>query len=222
MSARPASPTDDEGLSKATPVDAPITFPEFGQPTPVLGDAPTLRFLARRRSASAVTLEAPGPSAQEVELLLKLAVRVPDHGKLTPWRFVIWDHRAKISVGGRLSALAAQRKDGDRLDAKLAKFVNPPLTIAVTSCPVQGHPVPEWEQILSAGAVCQQLLIAAGALGFGANWITDWYAYDEEARTILGLADDEKVAGFIHIGTPSETPLERPRPNPSDLARYVR
>jgi nitroreductase len=169
-----------------------------------------LAFLAARRSTSAVTLTAPGPSAGELGILLRLATRVPDHGKLAPWRFVILEGEAKAEFSTRLEALALGRGD-QTAAAKLAKLKVPPLAVAVISAP-RAAAIPEWEQRLSAGAVCATLLYATLAMGYGANWITDWYAYDADAVAILGLRDEEKVAGFLLMGTAREPPLERERP----------
>ncbi len=186
------------------------TAPEFGasilsQPAPGVLD-----FLALRRSNSALTLTAPAPSAQEVDVLLRLATRVPDHGKLSPWRFVILDEGNKAEFAARLEAIARARGDLTAVN-KLGKLKVPPLAIAIVSSPRQAD-IPEWEQLLSAGAVGATLLYAALAMGYGANWITDWYAYDPEARAILGLSKAEKVAGFVLLGTPREPPKERERP----------
>jgi nitroreductase len=190
--------------------------PQFGQPVQVKPIPEVLAFLARRRSVSAVTLAAPGPSAKELDILLRLATRVPDHGKLAPWRFVILEGEGKARFAGRLEALAQSRGD-QTAAAKLAKLKIPPLAVAVISAP-RPAAIPEWEQRLSAGAVCTTLLYATLAMGYGANWITDWYAYDAEANDLLGLQADEKVAGFLLLGTPREPPLERERP---DLAPLV-
>lgn len=169
-----------------------------------------LDFLARRRSTSALTLEAPGPGPEDLEALLRLAARVPDHGKLAPWRFVILEGADKTSFADRLEALALGRNDA-KAAAKLGKLRTPPLCVAVVFSPQPGD-IPEWEQVLSAGAVCTSLLYAALAAGYGANWITDWYAFDPDARAILGLDEGEQVAGFILIGQAREAPLERERP----------
>lgn len=169
-----------------------------------------LAFLARRRSNSAMTLRAPGPTPAELDQLLGLAARVPDHGKLSPWRFVVLEGDAKAGFAAALDALAAGRGDG-RASAKLGKLKTPPVGVAVIFRPRPGE-IPEWEQQLSAGAVCATLLYAALAAGYGANWITDWYAYDAEARAILGLSSEERVAGFIFMGAAAEPPLERERP----------
>ena len=190
--------------------------PEFGAPV-VQEPAPdVLRFLARRRSTSAVTLAEPAPSASELETLLRLATRVPDHGKLAPWRFIVLEGDGKQAFAGKLEALARSRGD-QTAAAKLAKLKIPPLCIAVISSPKDAA-IPQWEQQLSAGAVCTTLLYAALALGYGGNWITDWYAYDADAGAILGLHASEKVAGFVLLGTPREPPMERERP---DLAPLV-
>lgn len=191
--------------------------PEFGAPLPVAPTPEVLRFLSVRRSASALTLAEPAPSAAELEQLLRLAIRVPDHGKLAPWRFVILEGEDKVRFAGSLEAIAQGRGNAQAV-AKLGKLKVPPLCVAVISSPKLDAPIPEWEQRLSAGAVCATLLYATLAMGYGANWITDWYAYDAEANRVLGLTEHERVAAFMLIGTPREPPLERERP---DLARLV-
>ena len=187
------------------------TAPLFGEAAPIEASPQTLAFLARRRSASAMTLSAPGPSDAELATLLRLATRVPDHGKLSPWRFVVLKGEPKQQFIAGLEAIAARRPDAAKLSAKLGKIKAPPLTVAVISRILPAE-IPEWEQRLSAGAVCMTLIIAAQAMGYGANWITDWYAYDQDATHLLGLGEGERVAGFVHLGTSAETPLERVRP----------
>lgn len=194
-------------------------LPQLGEPLPITPCADTLSLLATRRSTSAHTLSEPGPSPEQVELLLRLGARVPDHGKLAPWRFVVFEPAAKAAYVARLEALVADRPDGAQKVAKLAKLRAAPFTVAVISRPDPGADIPEWEQVLSAGAVCMTLLIAAEAMGYGANWITDWYAYDAAALEILGVTAGERVAGFIHLGTPPEPPLERARPEVAGLTR---
>lgn len=194
--------------------------PQFGQALEI-GPAPeVLSFLATRRSTSALSLTEPGPNAAQVDMLLRLAARVPDHGKLAPWRFVVLDSAGKSAFADRLDALARGRGD-ERAAAKLGKLKAPPMGVAVVSSPRSGE-IPEWEQLMSAGAVCANLLYAAQASGFGANWITDWYAYDPEARTILGLSDAERIAGFVFIGTANAPPQERERPDPQALTTVWR
>jgi nitroreductase len=190
--------------------------PVFGEPVPIVASAEVLSFLARRRSASALSLGDPGPSETQLQSLLALAARVPDHGKLAPWRFIILAGAEKSRFVERLEATAGGRADGPKLLAKLGKLRAPPLTIAVVSRCLAGD-IPEWEQRLSAGAVCMVLVTAAQAMGFGANWITDWYAYDREALDLLGVSEGEKIAGFVHIGTAADAPLERARPAIADL-----
>jgi nitroreductase len=189
--------------------------PEFGAPVDLSPHPEVLRFLALRRSTSAVTLTTPGPTEEELAILLRLATRAPDHGKLAPWRFIVLEGEDKARFTGRLEAIAHERGDATAA-AKLAKLKIPPLAVAVISSP-RPAAIPEWEQVLSAGAVGATLTYAALAMGYGANWITDWYAYDPQARDVLGLAEPERVAGFILIGTPREPPLERERPDPAAL-----
>jgi nitroreductase len=198
-------------METALPLIVP-SAPEFGEAAPIEASPETLAFLARRRSASAVTLTAPAPTDAELATLLRLATRVPDHGKLSPWRFVVLRGDGKRRFVEGLEAIAAERPDGEKLKAKLGKIKAPPLTVAVVSRLLPGD-IPEWEQRLSSGAVCMTLIIAAQAMGYGANWITDWYAYDEDAGRLLGLAETERVAGYVHLGTSAEAPLERVRPD---------
>lgn len=193
--------------------------PSFGDPLPIAASPEVLRFLALRRSTSAVTLTAPAPSAEQLADLLRLAARVPDHGKLSPWRFIVLDGDAKPTLVERLEALAARRND-PQLAAKLAKLRIPPMAVVVVSAPKLGAAIPEWEQVLSGGAACMNLLTAALAMGFGANWITDWYSYDAEAGAILGLQAGERVAGVVLLGTPREPPLERERPDVAPLVTH--
>ncbi|MFK4057155.1 nitroreductase [Brevundimonas sp. NPDC046655] len=180
-------------------------------PLPVRSDAMLTR-LANRRSASAQLLNAPGPSEAEIEQILHLGARTPDHGKLFPWRFVVLGPQSRTELSEVLAVLAETQGRVDKDLAVLAKLANPPLTIMVVSTPVQGHKVPVWEQQLSAGAVCMNLEHAADAMGYSASWITDWYAYDPAAVALFGVRDGETIAGFIHLGTLTEAPLERPRP----------
>ncbi|MND99623.1 putative NAD(P)H nitroreductase YdjA [compost metagenome] len=181
-------------------------------PLPVRSDE-VLARLAVRRSASAQLLIAPGPSEAEIEQILHLGARTPDHGKLFPWRFVVLGPQSRAELSEALAALAETQGRVDKDLAVLAKLANPPLTIMVVSTPIQGHKVPVWEQQLSAGAVCMNLEHAADALGYSASWITDWYSYDPAAVALFGIKDGETIAGFIHLGTVAEPPLERPRPN---------
>lgn len=181
-------------------------------PTPVASDA-LRQKLATRRSASAQNLAGPAPTPGEITEILSLGARTPDHGKLFPWRFVVMGRESRAEIARVLMPLAERQPDPGKAAKTLAKLTAPPLTILVLSAPVPGHKVPEWEQQLSAGAVCMNLEHAANALGFAASWITDWYSYDLEALRLFGVGAGERVAGFIHIGTLTDPPLERPRPD---------
>ncbi len=192
-------------------------------PTPPDGDAmlsprpspETLALLAQRRSTRVRSMTSPGPNRETLDGLLRLAARVPDHGKLTPWRFVVIEGEAR----GRLGAVAARRKaelepdmDTAHCEAEAARFQRAPVVVAVASTARPHRKIPEWEQILSAGAVCQNLLIAAHAASFAAQWLTEWPAYDEVVKDALGLAPDDRIAGFIYLGTATEPSDERARP----------
>ena len=192
----------------------------MGAPMPQAQRPEVLNFLATRRSASAVTLAAPGPTPEELAMLTRLACRAPDHGKLTPWRMIVLETAPKAEFAARLEALALSRDDA-KAAAKLAKLKAPPLGVAVVARP-QLSEIPEWEQLLSAAAVCTNLLYGATAMGYGANWITDWYAYVPDALQILGLEAGERVAGYIFMGTAREAPLERVRPEVEALVSYWR
>lgn len=194
--------------------------PEFGAPIEIAKASPeTLALLARRRSAPAQALIAPGPDAGQLKTLLRLGARVPDHGKLFPWRFIVLEDEAKAAYADRIAPLAADQPDPDKARAVLAKLRNPPVTVAVVARPPSDRK-PAWEQELSAGAVCTILLIAADAMGYAAAWITDWYAYDLRATAALGLEPGERIAGFLHLGTLAEPPLERVRPDVEAITQY--
>lgn len=186
---------------------------EFGQPLEQRPSAEVLDRLFHRRSAPAPTLTAPGPSSAEIDLLIRIGLRVPDHGKIGPWRIVRFTTEAKAKLVEALVVLAQSQPEAKKAEVALLKMSTPPEMLLVVSSPVQPHKIPLWEQQLSAAAICQNLLIAAGAMGYGANWITDWYSYDAEAKALMGLGPDENVAGFIYLGTPNEPPQERDRPN---------
>jgi len=186
--------------------------PAFGETLPVEASDEVLGFLARRRSVSAMTLTAPGPDDQALNDLLRIAARVPDHGKLAPWRFIILRGDAKDSFAARITPLADSQANPVKASAALRKLTRPPVCIAVISRHIPGE-IPEWEQRQSASAVCHQLLLAAAAMGWGANWITDWYSYDPRALALLGVAEGEQVAGYLYLGTATEAPQERQRPD---------
>jgi nitroreductase len=152
--------------------------------------------------------------------MLKAASRVPDHKKLVPWRFLLFQGEARAAFGKVLAEVCrAEEQDPGafRLENEAKRFLRAPLVIAVISRVVKNPAAPDWEQILSAGAACQNLIVAAAALGYGTQWITEWYGYSPGIRRALGLADNERVAGFVYIGTPKEKPEERERPKLADI-----
>ncbi len=188
--------------------------PQFGHAAPFgTVSEETLALLATRRSASPQTLFEPAPSGADLRDLLRMAARVPDHGKLAPWRFIVLQGAAKGELASRLEVLAKEQPDPVKAASVLFKLKAPPLCVAVVSRVNEAATIPVWEQELSAGAVCMTLEIAASAMGYGSNWITDWYAFDPRALALLGLHPGERIAGYVLIGTPSEAPLERVRPD---------
>jgi nitroreductase len=197
--------------------------PAPGAPAPpVQASLETLTRLAQRRSSKPFHLAEAGPSRAQIEALLRLGARCPDHGKLTPWRFIVFDGDARREAGEALSAIAAQ-KDGaspETVQAAKGMLARAACVIAVISTAVPHPKIPEWEQHLSAGAVCFNLLIAAEAMGFGAVWLTGWAAYDEPAKTALGIGQTERVAGFIYLGAQSQPAEERPRPDVAALTTW--
>lgn len=179
-----------------------------------------LRFLDARRSVPSKQLGAPGPDDATLLRMLASAVRVPDHGKLVPFRFLRIQGEARHALGEHLAArtLHLDPAAADAVVAKdRARFSHAPLIITVVARLTSGHKVPEQEQLLTAGSVCFALLQSAQALGFGAQWLTGWMAYDDAVAETLGLAANEKIAGFIHIGTPQLDAPERERPDPAAL-----
>lgn len=190
-----------------TPLPAPTPSPDM------------LARLATRRSAPAQALSAPGPDAGQIADILTLAARTPDHGKLTPWRFVVLGPVSRSEIAAQLAAMATQKGLPPKATSVLAKLTAAPVTVLVISTAAPGAK-PVWEQELSAGAVCMNLEHAAAAFGFASSWITDWYSYDADAVALFGLTDGEKVAGFIHIGTATEPVLERDRPDVAGLTTH--
>jgi nitroreductase len=184
-------------------------------------DNPLLALLSSRRSVKPDLLGDPGPGAAEIEKILTVAARVPDHKKLTPWRFIVLEGDARIALGEIVAeACAAAEKEPPsevRLAMERKRFLRAPVVIAVVSRTVKHPAAPEWEQILSAGAACYNLCLAANAMGYGTSWLTEWIAYDKRVGAALGLAEGERIAGFIYIGTPTGRPEERDRPVLSDI-----
>jgi len=183
-----------------------------------------LQLLKTRRSVKPMELGGPGPSPAELETLLTIGARVPDHGKLAPWRFIVFEGDARLAAGEKIAAIfRADRADAtpEQIEFERKRLARAPLVVAVVSRAAPHVKIPEWEQQLSAGAAAMNLVNAAYALGFAASWITEWYSYDRRVLDALGLAPHERIAGFVHIGRPAKPPEERDRPQLADIVtRY--
>jgi nitroreductase len=179
--------------------------------------AETLALMARRRSTKVAHFVEPGPGSEEIDALIRLAARVPDHGKLGPWRFVVIEGDARGRAGEALADVIAADEGVDevRLAAARKHFKRAPAVVMVVSTAAPHTKIPEWEQQLSSGAVCFSMLIAAHALGYAACWLTEWPTYDARTRAALGLAEQERIAGFVYLGTAREAPTERVRADAS-------
>lgn len=180
----------------------------------------TLDLLSRRRSVGPMLLEAPAPEGEALDRLLTIASRVPDHGRLAPWRFIVIRGAARERLGAMIAAWAkADDPDVDekRLEQERNRLSRAPLVVAVVSRAAAHPKIPEWEQTLSAGAVCMNLSVAANAMGYSTSWLTEWIGYDRRVLDALGLDVHERIAGFIYIGTAREAPAERARPSLADI-----
>ena len=179
-----------------------------------------LNLLKTRKSASAKAMTGPGPTPHELAQILEIAVRVPDHGKLAPWRFILWEGDARRDFGEVMKARwhALHPEHGaDSLAFVAGLFLRAPTVLGVVSCAAEHPKIPVWEQQLSAGAVCMNILSAATALGLGCQWNSDWVAYDAEIARAMGLAPHERIAGLIYLGTPAAPLEDRPRPDAAQL-----
>lgn len=184
---------------------------------------PVVQHLQTRRSVHADNLGEPGPNAEQLDMILRIAARVPDHKKLAPWRFIIIQGESRARLGEIVSKaceINEPEASAGRLKTERNRFLRSPVVVGVISAPTRHPAVPEWEQVLSAGAVCLNVLHAAKAIGFDGHWLTEWYAYDEKVRGALGLSESEKVAGFIHLGTAAQPPAERDRPDMNAIVQY--
>ncbi len=189
--------------------------PSLNRPAPQ-----TLDLLLSRRSGSAKTMTGPGPSADELRTILAAGARVPDHGKLAPWRFIVFEGDGRERMGAILvKALAASEPNASpaRVEQERARFLRAPVIVAVVSAARELIPIPVWEQELSAGAACQTMLIAAHAMGYVGQWVTEWCAYDPFVKNAIGLKAGERIAGYLYFGQPAEPLEERPRPNLESL-----
>ena len=188
----------------------------FNLPAPA-----ALSLLLSRRSGSAKAMGEPGPSKKQLDAILQVGGRTPDHGKLFPWRCIVFQGKGRERVGDILAAvMEAEGERSKQVEEERERFLRAPVVIAVISAAREMHKIPVWEQELSAGAVCQNILIAAHAQGFVANWLTEWYAYHPTVKERLGLKSGERVAGFIYVGTSKVELEERPRPEMDKLVTY--
>lgn len=179
-----------------------------------------LELLKTRTSPKAADLVAPAPNEAQLQEMLTIAARVPDHGMMKPWRFIVLARETRAPLVEKLSAnfRAGNPNATDaEIDKQRLRFGGSPLIVTVV-CRISPNPkVPDVEQLLSAGAACMNLLHAAHAMGFGANWLTGWAAFDPSSKELFGLADNEQIVGFIHIGTPKGEAFQRPRPDLSQI-----
>lgn len=174
----------------------------------------TLDLLLSRRSGSAKLMKGPGPDADQLRRILAAGIRVPDHGKLAPWRFIVFEGEGRARMGEILAQCIAGERDTspERIEQERNRFMRAPVVIGVVSRVREQIPIPVWEQELSSGAVCMTIVLAAHAMGFVANWITEWCAYHPQVLARVGLRPTERIAGFIYIGHAVEPLEERPRP----------
>jgi nitroreductase len=180
----------------------------------------TIDLLASRRSVPPHLLNEPGPTEAELATLLTIASRVPDHGKLAPWRFLVIQGDARSRIGERIAAAFVADEPGapaEKVALERGRLARAPLVVGVVSRARPHVKIPEWEQVMSAGAVCMNLVVAAHAIGFAASWLTEWFAFDRRVLDAFGLAPDETVAGFIHLGRAREVPEDRVRPSLPDI-----
>ncbi len=186
-------------------------------------DNPALELLRTRRSPKLRDFDGPGPGETELETMLTIAARVPDHGRLTPWRFVViaGEGRERLGefIGRCFDADNPEAIEDQKLMAR-RRLCFAPVVVAVVSCPVEHPKVPAWEQELSAGAACMNLIHAANALGYAAVWLTEWYAFDDRVLEELGCEPGQRLAGFVHIGRADGPREDRERPGLSDVVRW--
>lgn len=181
-------------------------------------------FLKNRRSNLAKLMEGPGPDEDTLAEILKIAARVPDHRKLAPWRFIVFSGKSRSDFGHIIASIFAEKNPDMPLDKTLfesARLMRAPTVVAVISSPkecVRG--TPQWEQVLSSGAVCFNMLLAAQSMGFAAQWLTEWFSYDDSVTQKLGLTARENVSGFIYIGQASTAVRERQRPDVKKITSF--
>jgi len=183
-------------------------------------DADTIDFLTTRRSTVARMLDGPGPGDEDLKRIMEAGMRVPDHGRLTPWRFIVirGDAREKL---GDVIAEAYKKNNPDAIEEQVEieqeRLTRAPVVIAVVSRVQKEHKIPEWEQILSSGAACQTMLIAAQSMGYAAQWLTEWYAYDANVKQAIGAESGDEIAGFLYLGNGTGELSDRARPAYDDI-----
>lgn len=183
-----------------------------------------LAFLKSRKSASAKTMSGPGPSADQLTEILNIAVRVPDHGKLSPWRFVLIEGEGRARMGEGFAQVWAKNNpshSSESLNFQHGLFMRAPMILVVVSTAAVHSKIPIWEQQMSAASVCYNAVLAATAMGFDAQWQSDWVAYDQGAKAVMGVAAQERVAGIIYFGTTTVALEDRPRPDVASLLTRI-
>ena len=189
-------------------------------------DNPVISFLTSRRSVTAKNM-APGQvSDTDLDAILTAGLRVPDHGALKPWRLLVLQGDIRKTLDEEVILAEFMRANPDAEDKfiaiETARLQRAHTVIAVLSSPVEHPKIVEWEMALSAGAVCTTLLYAAQSMGYAAQWLTEWYAYNDAMLTRLGgVVGHDRIAGFIYIGEKVKDPMERTRPNRDDVVRYL-
>ncbi|MEM9733786.1 MAG: nitroreductase [Pseudomonadota bacterium] len=174
-------------------------------------------YMRTRRSTMSMLLEEPGPNEEQLKDIVSIATRVPDHGKLAPWRLELWPMEMREELNTKLLDFLGDGDDVAKERARTAKILHAPCLVAVISTAAEHPAIPVWEQELSAGAVCMNMLIAANAHGFEAQWLTNWFVYNDEVKPLLGLGADERIAGLMHIGTSNAPKTDRDRPALDDV-----
>ncbi len=200
-------------------------MPELNELIPLPKKNPQLiEFLENRRSNLVKLMEGPGPDKEQLKHILTIGARVPDHRKLAPWRYIIFEGDARDKMGDHIKAKFKTDNPElpeDRADFEAERFKRAPIVVGVISNPKDcARGTPKWDQELSSAIVCYNLCLAAQGLGFGAQWLTEWIAYDRTLLNVMGLSEQEKVAGFIYIGTAVESSKERPRPDVENLTSF--
>jgi nitroreductase len=219
MADKAASPAYQARMTDIFPPAPPVGTPML----PVRPSVETCRFLSLRRSANKAMLAAPGPTGKALDDILATAMRVPDHRRMTPWRFIIFEGEARSRFGEAAARIQADEDPSaspEAIEITKKLLLRAPTVIAVVSNPTDDGRTPVWEQELSAGAVTYNLLLAANAAGWAGVWLTEWISYSKGIDQLLGLSDTERVAGFIYLGTASAHPQERARPDPAALIQH--